>query len=147
MSKLVQALLVGIVFTFIYDYLLFLGIFLHYIKVYEIPEYYNVLFADHQNLLFIIPSILIIGYASTYLKQKNFSFAIVFGALLLSGSALIPFVGHALGKNVLYKADQRLQDGRYIYKGETYYEGRKIIYFYDDELQKMINIPKKDLKK
>ncbi len=147
MSKFIQALLVGVFFTFIYDYLLFLGMFLHYIKPNEIPEYYNILFADHQNYLYILLSVIFIGFVSTYLKQKVLSFALIFALLLLSASALIPTIGKALAKSVLYSADQRLQDDRYIYKGETYYEGREIIYFYDEDLQKMINIQKKDLKK
>lgn len=147
MIKFIQALLVGMFLTFIYDYLLFLGIFLHYIKAFEIPEYYNVLFADHQNIFILTPSIIILGFLTTYLKQHILSFSIVFVLLFMSASTLIPSVGEALGKYVLYKDNQRLQDERYIYKGEIYYEAREVIYFYDEDLQKMIHIQKKDLKK
>ena len=50
MNKLFQAFLTGVFFTFILDFFLFLGIFLNYIKYYEIDLYYNILFADHQNI-------------------------------------------------------------------------------------------------
>ena len=146
MTKLFQALLTGIFFTFIYDYLLFLGMFLHYIKYYEIPEYYNVLFAEHQNIFYIIPSVIIIGFVTTYLNSKKLAFALIFSLLLLSASTLIPTLGFKLGQMVLSKESARYQDNRYVYKGTLYYEGRKKLYLFDEDLQKMITISKKDLK-
>jgi len=50
MSKLIQAFLAGIFFTFFLDFFIFLGILLHYINFYEIDLYYNILFADNQNI-------------------------------------------------------------------------------------------------
>ena len=57
MSKLIQALLTGIFITFILDFFIFLGIKQNYIDFYEIDVYYNILFADHQNIFYILPLI------------------------------------------------------------------------------------------
>ena len=71
MSKLVQALLTGIFITFILDFFIFLGIKQNYIDYYEIAVYYNILFADHQNIFIFISSSIALGLMVTYLHNKK----------------------------------------------------------------------------
>jgi len=66
------------------------------------------------------------------------------GVILLN---LVPSWGESAAKMVLMKKDQRLFDGRHIYKGDIYYDGRDEIYMYDTEINKLITIKKKDIKK
>ncbi|MEA1920913.1 MAG: hypothetical protein U9N52_13815 [Campylobacterota bacterium] len=145
MTKLLQAFLTGVFFTFILDFQLFLGIKLNYIDRYEIDEYYNILFADHQNLLYLIPLVIIIGYVTTYLKTPKIALAVLgtFSAITLL--VFIPSIGEAVGASVLQKENARFHDGRYIYRGTLFYEGRHKITIFDDELQRLITLDKKDL--
>ncbi|HFU74186.1 MAG TPA: hypothetical protein ENK65_01380 [Helicobacteraceae bacterium] len=147
MSKLIQALLTGIFFTFMLDGFLFIGILLNYIHLYEIPVYYNILFADHQCWLLFAALTILIGFITIYLDRIKIT-AIILGAMFaITALALIPSVGEALGANMLKTKNVTLQDARYLYHGDIYYEGRDFYYMYDNELQKFITLYKKDIKK
>jgi hypothetical protein len=148
MSKLVLALLSGMFFTFILDFFLFLSFKLHYIDRYEIDVYYNILYADNQNIFIYFIFTIVLGYLTIYFKNIKTTASILgllFLAVLLLN--LIPSWGEHTAKMVLMKKDQRLFDGRHIYKGDIYYDGRDEIYMYDTEINKLITIKKKDIKK
>ncbi len=147
MSTLVLALLSGLFFTFILDFFLFLSFKLHYIDTYEIDLYYNILFADNQNIVLYLLMTLILGYFTVYFKNMKIT-AVILGTLFCSVIALniIPSLGEYVAKMVLMKPNQRLFDGRHIYHGDIYYEGRNKIYMYDNDLQRIITLDKKDIK-
>jgi len=145
MSKLVQALLTGIFITFILDFFIFLGIKQNYIDFYEIDVYYNILFADHQNIYIFTLSSVILGLMVSYLKNKKITLIILSFLALLSLSTLIHGIGNTIGSDVLMIKNQTLKDTKHIFIGDIYYDGRKQITFYDYELQKMIILQKKDL--
>ena len=148
MSKLVLAFLSGLFFTFILDFFLFLSFKLHYIDRYEIDLYYNILYADNQNILIYTVFTIILGYFTIYFKNMKITASLLgvlfLGVLLLN---LVPSWGERAAKMVLMKKDQRLFDGRHIYKGDIYYDGRDEIYMYDTQINKLITIKKKDIKK
>lgn len=146
MIKAVQAFLAGIFFTFILDFFFFLGIHLHYINAYEIDVYYNILFADHQSLVLYLFGTVFLGYLTIYTdspKRAALTLAGLFALFLLS---LVPPVGNALGEMLLMQEDQTLYDSRYRYHGDIYYDGRDTVWIYDDELQQIVKLSKKDLK-
>lgn len=145
MSKLIQAVLSGMFFTFILDFFLFLGIKLNYIDFYEIDLYYNILFADNQNLLLFVVFTLLIGYITLYTNGK---LALIFvGSLfVLSFSTLIPPVGKSVGKFILAQEDVILQTDKFSYRGNILYNGREKVTFYDTELQKIIILKKNKIK-
>ena len=145
MSKLIQALLTGIFITFILDFFIFLGIKLNYIDFYEIDIYYNILFADHQNIYIFTLSSIILGLMSTYLQNKKIVFIIISLLAILSLSTLIQDIGNSLGKSMLMSKNHTLKSQKHIYMGDIYYDGRDTITFYDYELKKMITLQKKDL--
>ena len=147
MSKLVLALLSGVFFTFILDFFLFLSFKLHYIDTYEIDLYYNILFADNQNIVIYLVFTIILGYFTIYFKNMKIT-ALLLGILFAGVMALniIPSLGEYVAKMVLMKPNQRLFDGRHIYHGDIYYDGRNEIYMYDNDLQRIITIEKKDIK-
>ncbi len=147
MTKLIQAFLTGVFFTFILDFQFFLGVKLHYIDRYEIDVYYNILFADYQNLLYLTPLVVIIGFMTTYVKNVKIpliTLGILFAVTLL---IYIPSLGEKVGAYMLQKKGVEYRDGRYTYKGTLYYDGRKKITIFDDELQRLITLNKKDLQK
>jgi len=141
MSKLIQALLTGVFFTFILDFFLFLGIFENYIKKYNIDLYYNILFADHQNIYIFLFITFCIGFLIIYIGKKTalFSLSLLF---LISFSSLIPSIGYFIGEALLMKKNTTLYTKKFRYHGDLYYNGRKTITFYDYELKKVIIIDK-----
>ena len=147
MSKFLQAFLTGSFFTFILDFQLFLGIKLNYLDHYEIKEYYNVLFADHQNIFYILALVIIIGFVITYLNNTKISLALLIILFATTLLVFIPPIGESIGAKLLQEQNIRYQDSRYIYKGTLYYEGRQNVTIFDDELQRLITLNKKDLHK
>lgn len=145
MSKLVQAFLSGVFFTFLLDFLIFLSIKLNYIDFHEINVYYNILFADHQNLYVYMGSTALIGYIVVYLNNKV-GLTILSILFVLTSLTLIHPIGHLLGEKMLMKKNVTLHNKKHTFVGDVYYDGRRQITFYDYELKKMIVLNKKELK-
>lgn len=145
MSKLVQAFLSGVFFTFLLDFLIFLSIQLNYINFYEINVYYNILFADHQNIYIYMTSTVLIGYIVVYLNNKV-GLTILSILFILTSLTLIQPIGHLVGEKMLMKKNVTLHNKKHTFVGDVYYEGRKQITFYDYELKKIITLNKKELK-
>jgi len=141
MTKLFQALLSGLFFTFILDFFIILGIKINYIEVHNIDVYYNILFADHQNIFIFLFFSIIIGYLITYTSTKSMIIGV--GILfLIAFSTLIPPVGEKVGEMLLLKKDVTLKTTRFTYHGDVYYDGRKAINMYDYKLKKVIILDK-----
>ena len=145
MSKLIQALLSGMLATFIFDFFLFLGIKLHYIDHYEIPLYYNILFADNQNFYLYFGLSFLFGYIIIYLQNVKFKMILLLLAFVTSLTPLIEPIGYEVGAKMFMQKNTPLKNKKFTFKGDIYYIGREAIYFYDTELQKMITLQKKDL--
>jgi len=141
MTKLFQALLSGLFFTFILDFFIILGIKINYIEVHNIDVYYNILFADHQNIFIFLFFSIIIGYLITYTSTKSMIIGVgIF--FLIAFSTLIPPVGEKAGEMLLLKKDVTLKTTRFTYHGDVYYDGRKAINMYDYKLKKVIILDK-----
>ncbi|QOP40879.1 hypothetical protein [Sulfurimonas marina] len=145
MSKLLQALLSGMFFTFILDFFLFLGIKLNYIDYYEIDLYYNILFADNQSAILFFLFSLIIGYITLYTNIKLALYSVGF-LFVLSFSTLIAPIGKSVGTFLLAKEDVTLQTSRFSYHGDILYNGREKVTFFDKELNKIIILNKNKIK-
>ena len=146
MSRFVLALLVGLFTTFIIDFFLFLGIYLHFIKPHGINVYYNILFSDHQNLPLYMLSTLFYGGMFIYFPFKEIKIALVILTSLLLLAMITPSMAQYSAQIILMQKETSLQAGRYLYRGDIYYDGREYIYFYDKEIDKMIKIDKKEIK-
>jgi len=147
MSKAFQAFLSGALFTFFLDFFIFLGIKLNYIDFYEIDLYYNILFADNQNIFVYLFFTLFFGLLITYVDNAKISISIIGGFLILGLSTAIEPIGHKVGAIILMTKNVTLKDDRYTYNGDIYYDGRTQITFYDKDVKKIITLNKKDLKK
>ena len=141
MTRLMQAFLSGVFFTFILDFFIILGVKINYIEVHNIDVYYNNLFADHQNIFVFLFFTMIIGYLITYSSTKAtlISIGMMF---LISFSTLIPPIGYKIGATLLMQKDTSIRTDRFSYHGDIYYNGRKKITFYDYKLKKVIILDK-----
>lgn len=146
MSKLVQAILVGLLITLILDGFIFTGMLVNYINYYEIELFYKPFFANNQNIYIFLVVSMILGFIVTYINNDKFS-AIFIGILfILSLSTLIEPIGNSLGKMLFMTKDVTLTDNKYTYNGNIYYDGKTQIIFFDTDVEKIIIINKKDLK-
>ena len=142
MTKFFQALFTGMFFTFI----VVLGVKLNYIDFYAIDLYYNILFADHQNIYVFAVSTVILGFMVTYIDNYRVSISVIGSLSILALLTLIPPIGYKVGEMMLMQKNVTLNDSRHTYIGDIYYDGRDEISFYDIELKKIITLDKKDLK-
>lgn len=141
MIKLTQAFLSGVFFTFILDFFVILGVKINYIEPKNIDVYYNILFADHQNIFIFLFFTIIIGYLVTYTSTRSMLIGV--GTLfILAFSTLIPPIGEKVGEIMLLKHDVTLKTARFSYHGDVYYDGRKEITLYDYKLKKVIILDK-----
>ncbi len=125
MSKIVQALLSGMLITFILDFFLFLKIFQNYIRVNEIDLYYNILFADNQNLVLFILFTVLLGYLSIY-KSAKLSIIVITVLSIVSLSTLITPAGKALGEVLLMQKDVTLKTKKLSYNCDIFFNCQKI---------------------
>ena len=146
MNKIIQAFLAGIFFTFILDFFLFLGIYQNYIRVNNIDVYYNILFADNQNIYLISIFSLFIGFIVIYIKNK-ITLPILFIIFLLVSLTLFEDIGNAVAKKMLMQENVIIKWKDYTYNGDIYYDGREVITFYDYELKKTILLNKQEIQK
>lgn len=147
MNKAIQAFLTGIFITFILDFFLFLGILLNYINFYNIELYYNILFADNQNGYLFFGLTFILGYIIVYLNNYKISLFVIGVLSFLVLLTLFQSIGHSVGEAIFMKKDTILETSKRTYSGDILYEGREHITFYEHNLNKIIKINKKDLKK
>jgi len=141
MSKLIQSFLSGVFFTFILDFFIILGVKINYIEVHNIDVYYNILFADHQNIFVFLFFTIIIGYLITYSSTKVALISI--GTMfLISFSTLVSPIGYKVGETLLMQKNTTIKTERFSYNGDIYYNGRKKITFYDYKLKRVIILDK-----
>jgi len=141
MSKAVQALLIGMLITFILDFFLFLGIDLHYIKAFNIDVYYNILFADHQNTFIFFTLSILLGYFVMY-KSTKIAISIVAVFSVFSFSSLLEPIGYTLGESMLMYEAVHIKTTKFSYYGDIYYDGRDIVTFYDYNFEKVLKLDK-----
>jgi len=145
MSKFFQAFFSGIPITFMLDFFLFLGIFQNYIRYHKIDLYYNILFADNQNIYIFVLGTLLFGLMITYINNTKFSLITIGIFLAITLSTLLSPVGKKVGEIILMQKNITLHDNLHTYKGDIYYMGRKTITFYEQSLKKVIILDKNRL--
>ncbi len=141
-TKLITALIAGMFFTFFLDFFFILGLFLNYIQAQGIDVYYNVLFADHQSFLLFVVGVLFFGYLFVFFKNMKVSSIIFVLSLIAVNLTQIPDVGKWVGEMIFMQENQVLTEGKHTYIGKVIYEGRQSLWFYDEELQEILQLPK-----
>lgn len=144
-SKLATAFIAGVFFAFFLDFFFILGLFLNYIQAQDIDVYYNVLFADHQSYLVFFSLVVIFGYLFVFFPSTKIA-TIIFGVCFaLVNITQIPSIGFKAGQMMFEKTNKIIKEGEYTYIGKTVYEGRSTIWFYEEELEKIIEIQKDEI--
>ena len=146
MSKFFQALLSGIFFTYFIDFFFFLGIKINYIDYFNINIYYNILFADSQDIYIFTLLTLFLGYITIYIHSTFIKLFVVGGLFIFSVSTLIKPIGYNIGEKLFMKKNITLQDKKYTFIGDIRYIKRDGIVFYDKEIDKQIILKKSLLK-
>lgn len=146
MSKTIIALLTGMLITFIVDFFLFLGMKLNYFDFYEIEIFYNVLFADNQDFTLFFTSSIVFGFIVIFVANKKLTLTLISILTIVSIAPLFSGVGESLGKEVFMKKDQTFNEAKHSFYGDIYYDGRRTIHFYDNELKRIIILQKDKLK-
>ena len=141
MSKIVQMILSGMFFTFILDFFLFLGVKENYIDAHGIKLYYNILFADNQNIFIFTFFTLLLGYIVMYLSNK-IAIIVISALFVLTAATLITPVGNYVGEFLFMQKDITLKTDKFTYHGDLLYSGRKGVSFYDYDLKKVIILDK-----
>ena len=147
MSKILLALLTGMLITFIVDFFLFLGVKLNYFDFYEIEIFYNVLFADNQNFLLYFGSSIVFGFIVIFISNNKLTVALLSALTIIAIAPLFSNIGESLGKMMFMEKDVTYNEIKHSFHGDVYYDGRRTIHFYDNELQRIIILQKKDLMK
>jgi hypothetical protein len=144
MAKMIQALLVGLFITFVLDFFLFLGVYLHYIRPLGIEVYFNVLFADNQNIPLFFAASTVFGYITTYTPNK-IKLPLIGVAFLASLAILIPEIGKKTAQIMFMEKNVTLHNKKFTFYGDIYYIGRDKITFFDKELKKTILLDKDEI--
>ena len=145
-TKLASAFMAGLFFAFFLDFFFILGLFLNYIEAQDIDVYYNVLFADHQSYLVFFSLVVIFGYLFIFFPSTKIA-TIIFGVCFaIVNLTQIPDIGFYMGQMMFEKQNKIIQEGEYTYIGKTVYEGRDTVWFYEDELERIIEIKKSEIR-
>ena len=145
-TKLATAFIAGAFFAFFIDFFFILGLFLNYIQAQDIDVYYNVLFADHQSYFVFFALVIIFGYLFIFFPSTKLA-TIIFGVCFgLVNLMQIPSIGFFVGQKMFEEPNKIIVEGQHTYKGKTVYEGRSAIWFYEDELGRIIEIDKSKAK-
>jgi len=145
-SKLATAFIAGTFFTFFLDFFFILGLFLNYIEAQNIDVYYNILFADHQNIFIFMSGVIVFGYLFIFFKNTKIA-TLIFGiCFALVNLTQIPSIGKSMGVNLFQQENKIINEGSHQYIGHIVYEGRSVIWFYDDELKNIIEINRESIR-
>ena len=147
MSKIILALLTGMLITFIVDFFLFLGLKINYFDANEIAIFYNVLFADNQNALIYFSLSIIFGWVVIYISNNKLTVMMLSILSIIGLAPLVSSVGEKVGEMMFIQKDKTYHDAKHTFVGDVYYDGRTTIHFYDNDLQRIIILQKKDLKR
>ncbi len=139
-TKLVTAFITGVFFTFFLDFFFILGLFLNYIQAQEIDVYYNVLFADNQNIFIYMIGVVIFGYLFIFLKNTKIAASVFLLSLIMVNLMQIPSIGKYVGIALFKKDNQIINKDKHQYIGHIVYKGRYSVWFYDNELKNIIEI-------
>lgn len=145
MSKIILALLTGMLITFIVDFFIFLGVKINYFDFYEIDIFYNILFADNQNFLLYFGSSMVFGFIVIFISNNKLTVALLGALTIIAITPLFSNIGESLGKFMFMEKNVTYNEIKHSFHGDVYYDGRRTIHFYDNELQKIIILQKKDL--
>ena len=142
MNKLFSLFLIGIFISYIIDFFFLLGLKINYLEYHNIKTYYNIFFADNQNISIFLLSSFFIGSLFVFFSKP--SFGIIVSVLLFLGasSTFIPSIGLSVGYRFLAKKDIFYKQYGQVYKGDLIYNDRGKLYVFDRSKKDTIVVSK-----
>ncbi|NLC28812.1 MAG: hypothetical protein GX780_08600 [Campylobacteraceae bacterium] len=145
--KTINAFVFGLTLVLMIDFLLFIGLKLHYFDALNIKEYFNIYFFDNQPFIFVGVSSLVLGFAMLYSSFFRAVQGTYIFLLLASLGTLHPTVGYALGETIFLKPNTTFEVGSIIFEADLLYEGRYNYYVKREGIEKTIVLSKEDAKR
>ena len=144
--KIVNGFILGLALTLMVDFLVFIGLKLHYFDALKITEYFNIYFFDHQSFVLLGISALFFGIGVLYTPFAKLFWWGYLVFLGVSSLALMEPVGRSLGEAFFLQENQQFQVGNVRFVGDLLYEGRHAIYVKRPEIEHTIRIVKSDVR-
>lgn len=145
MSRIIWALIMGIILALVPFFFFFVGIKIHYLDFYEIKEYFNILFVDYLPWPFFWLAVLLLGALFVLPRKHTASGTVLLLLFIGSLTSLHPKVGHELGMKLLSTPHFHIKEGRFIYSGILLYQGRTKLYMYSQEHNKTLTFTKEKI--
>ncbi len=139
-NKIFNSFFLGSILLLLLDFLFFVGIKINYIDFYKIREYYNVLFVDHQSYILFVLFSIIFGFCFMQKKTGKIFAYIYIILVFVSCLTFFPTVGKNIGEFLFRKNNLEFKLGRFKFKGDLLYRGRKNSYIYRKDLNKIIKL-------
>jgi hypothetical protein len=142
--KIINGFVFGLAMVLMVDFLIFIGLKLHYFDALEIKEFFNIYFYDNQPFLLVGVCALLLGGAMLYTPLYRWIQGFYLILLLASLSALYQPIGYSLGEKFFTKKDAKFAVGSQQFKADLLYEGRYYYYIKRDGIDRTIRISKED---
>jgi hypothetical protein len=136
--KFINSSLIGFVLVMLIEFLLFIGVKLNYFDYYNIKEFYNIIFFDNNPFIITFLLMPIVGYAFLYSKYSKIVESAYIVVLFLSFTTFYSHIGKKLGESFFRKDDLNFRVGKIVFQGSLLYNGRKMIYIYRKDIDKVI---------
>ncbi len=144
-SRVISSFLLGFIFVLLLDFLLFIGIKINYIDIYDIKVYYNPLFVDNQPYIVLFILSIIFGYFISNKKSLKIFTYIYILLIVISLSTFYEPIGKSLGKLLFEKDNISFKVGKISFSGDLLYKGRKYTYIYRKDINKVIKLSNNEL--
>jgi len=144
--KVMNGFVFGLALVLMIDFLIFIGLKLHYFDALNIKEYFNIYFFDNQPFALIGLSALLLGTAMLYAPLYRWVQGVYLVLLIASMGALYQPIGRSLGEMFFTKKDVEFVLGKQRFKADLLYEGRRDFYIKRDGIERVIKISKEDAK-
>jgi hypothetical protein len=144
-AKIVNGFILGLALVLMFDFLIFIGLKLHYFDAHNIVEYFNIYFFDNQPYWLLATSALVFGVTMLYTrftKRVQMIYLVVLG---LSALTLFEPIGKAAGEQFFRVENQQFRVGSIRFRADLLYEGRHALYLKRDDIDHTIRILKKDV--
>lgn len=145
MDKILGSLFVGSILILIPDSVLFMSLKAHYLDFYEIKEFYNAFFIDHNIwwLYFLLSGI--VGYLFFYSpcgKPCQIGYGIFVAGTLVF---FIPDVSRSIGEGMFLQENRILKLESQEINADVYYIGRQFIHFRSHGSEDTIKLHKDEI--
>ncbi len=144
-SKVINSFLLGLIFVLLLDFLLFIGIKINYIDIYNIKVYYNPLFVDNQPYIILFVLSIVFGYFISNKKSLKIFTYIYIMLIVISLSTFYEPIGKSLGQLLFKKDNISFKVGKISFNGDLLYKGRKYTYIYRKDINKVIKLSSNEL--